>query len=631
MGEPLIAIAAVLALGAVAQWLASRLRIPAILLLLASGLIAGPGLQWLFPESGLTLDPDRLLGDLLTPLAALAVGLILYEGGLTLRFRELRIGPKVIRNLVTIGAFVTWVLAALGAHYLLGLAWGLAIVFGAILTVSGPTVVLPLVRHVRPKGAVGPILRWEGIVIDPIGALLAVLAFEVVKSGSGTTAAGDVAYGLLNTAVVGGGLGIVAGWLMAFGIRNYLIPDSLHNQVSLAVAVVVFTISDVVQKESGLLATTVMGMYLANQRSANVEHILEFKENLTVLLISVLFVVLAARLEPEAIGQIGFSAVAFVLLLVLVVRPLSVLASTIGSRLNWRERAFLACVAPRGIVAAAIAPILAFDLTPAYPEAGQLVPLMFAVIIGTVVIYGFAAAPAAKLLGLADANAQGVLILGAHPWARAIGVKLKELGIHAMVVDSNYQNTAAAWMEGVPAHHGNVLADAALDSIELTGLGRMVALTPNDQVNTLAAKRFSRIFGRVGVYQLAPRVASPTTDSASHEELGGRLLCNSEATFSKLSQLWGNRGGVIVTSLSSAYTLEAFKADMGDDAVPLFVLSETGKLTVLSPGQQPPPPARTRLISIAARASFVEAAEQARAMLEVEEIIEPEPASPGSV
>lgn len=620
MGEPLIAIAVVLALGAAAQWVASRLRIPAILLLLAAGLFAGPGLKVLFPESGFTLEPDALLGDLLGPLAALAVGLILYEGGLTLRFRELRIGTAVIRNLVTIGALVTWGLAALAAHFVLGLPWGLAFVFGAILTVSGPTVVLPLVRHVRPKGATGAILRWEGIVIDPIGALLAVLVFEVVKMGVGGAAVVEVGYGLLYTIVVGGGLGLVAGWLMAFGIRSYLIPDSLQNQISLAVAVVAFTVSDVVQKESGLLATTVMGMYLANQRTVNVDHILEFKENLTVLLISVLFVVLAARLQPEAIADIGLSAIAFVLFLVLIVRPLAVVLSTIGSRLNWRERTFLACVAPRGIVAAAIAPVLAVDLLPVYPEAERLVPLMFAVIIGTVVIYGFAAAPAAKLLGLADANAQGVLILGAHPWARAIGAKLKELGIHAMVVDNNYQNTAAAWMEGVPAHHGNVLADNALDSIELTGIGRLVALTPNDQVNTLAAKRFSRVFGRVGVYQLAPRRFGKAVADTSDEELGGRLLVGEDATFSRLSQLWGNSGGVVVTALSSAYTIEAFVADMGDDAVPLFVLTESGKLTVLAPGQQPPPPARSKLISIVARSSSVDATERARKLLEVEEV-----------
>ncbi len=617
MNDTMIAISLVFALGAVAQWVATRIRVPSILLLLATGLLAGPGMRYFFPSSGVSIRPDELLGGLLTPLAAISVGLILYEGGLTLRFRELRTGAVVVRNLVTIGAAVTAILAAIGAKHILGLPWGIAAVFGAILTVSGPTVVLPLVQHVRPRGATGSILRWEGIVIDPIGALLAVLVFEAVKSGGGSTAAQDIFYGVLYTIVIGGGLGLLAGWLMATGIRNYLIPDSLHNQISLAVAVLAFAVSDSVQKESGLLATTVMGMYLANQRSASVEHILEFKENLRVLLISTLFVVLAARLTVEDISQLGFSAVLFVLFLVLIVRPASVACSTIGSRLNLRERAFLACVAPRGIVAAAIAPVLAVDLIPVYPDAERLVPLMFAVIIGTVVIYGLLGPVAARLLGLSDTNPQGVMIVGGQPWARAIGVALKDLDIRALVVDSNYQNTAAAWMDGVPAYHGNILTDSASEQLELTGIGRMIALTANDQVNTLAAQRMARIFERVGVYQLAPKSRG---DGGEMPELGGRLLGDERVTYSRLAALWARDGGILVTPLSSAYTLDAFREDHGEDAVPLFQLSAAGRLTVLSPTQPAPSPKGARLISLAANADIARAMQQARTMLEVEEL-----------
>ncbi|MEO0629104.1 MAG: sodium:proton antiporter [Planctomycetota bacterium] len=617
MNETMIAISLVFALGALAQWVATRIRIPSILLLLATGLLAGPGMRYFFPSSGISIEPDKLVGDLLTPLAAISVGLILYEGGLTLRFRELKTGTKVVRNLVSIGAAVTAVLAAIGAKYILDLPWGIAAVFGAILTVSGPTVVLPLVRHVRPRGNTGPILRWEGIVIDPIGALLAVLVFEAVKSGGGTAAAEDVFYGVLYTIVIGGGLGMLAGWLMAAGIKNYLIPDELQNQISLAVAVLAFAVSDAVQKESGLLATTVMGMYLANQRSASVEHILEFKENLRVLLISTLFVLLASRLTVDDISQLGVSALVFVAFLVLIVRPLSVAASTIGSRLNFRERVFVACVAPRGIVAAAIAPVLAVDLIPIYPEAERLVPLMFAVIIGTVVVYGLAGPVAARLLQLSDTNPQGVMIVGGQPWARAIGVALKDLDIRALVVDSNYQNTAAAWMDGVPAYHGNILTDSASEQLELTGIGRMIALTANDQVNTLAAQRMARFFERVGVFQLAPKSRG---DDGDMPELGGRLLGDETVTYSRLAALWARNGGILVTPLSSAYTLEAFREDNGDDAVPLFQLSASGRLTVLSPAQTPPSPKGARLISLAANADIARAMQDARSMLEVEEL-----------
>ncbi|MEL7485441.1 MAG: NAD-binding protein, partial [Planctomycetota bacterium] len=246
-----------------------------------------------------------------------------------------------------------------------------------------------------------------------------------------------------------------------------------------------------------------------------------------------------------------------------------------------------------------------------------LVPLMFAVIIGTVVVYGLAGPVAARLLQLSDTNPQGVMIVGGQPWARAIGVALKDLDIRALVVDSNYQNTAAAWMDGVPAYHGNILTDSASEQLELTGIGRMIALTANDQVNTLAAQRMARFFERVGVFQLAPKSRG---DDGDMPELGGRLLGDETVTYSRLAALWARNGGILVTPLSSAYTLEAFREDNGDDAVPLFQLSASGRLTVLSPAQTPPSPKGARLISLAANADIARAMQDARSMLEVEEL-----------
>jgi NhaP-type Na+/H+ or K+/H+ antiporter len=624
MPGTLTAVSVVLALGAAAQVASARLRMPSILLLLASGLLAGPGMRWLWPD-GWSLRPDELLGDILSPLAALSVGLILYEGGLTLRFKELGSASRTLWMLISLGAAVTALLAAIGARLLLGLPWELAAVFGALLTVSGPTVVLPLVRHIRPTGPTGPILRWEGIVIDPVGASLAVLVYEVVMAGDRTTALADVLYGIVNTLLVGGGLGLFAGWAVAAGIRRYLIPDSLQNLVSLAAAACAFTLADLAQKESGLLATTVMGMVIANQRGAETDHILEFKENLRVLLISALFVLLAARLEHEQIEAIGLSSIAFVAFLVLVVRPAAVALSTIGSGLRWRNRVFLACVAPRGIVAAAVMSVLAADLAPRYPEADTLVPVMFAVIIGTVLIYGLFAGPAARWLGLSDSNPQGVLILGGQPWARAIAATLGELNIRAMIVDSNLQNTEQARSEGVPAYHGSILSESAADDIALTGIGRFIAMTANDQVNTMAALRMSRLFGRAAVYQIAPKRA---TSEESAIKPAGRLLSGDDTAYARLAGLWSRGGGVITTRLSSAYTLDAFREDHGEAAVPLLLVSAGGRLTVLSPDQQLPPARGATLVSLVAHADGVLAMQRARNALEVEES---EPPTSGGV
>lgn len=588
----------ILGLGVFAQVAAVRMKMPAILLLLVIGILVGPVLRKLVPDSLIAIDPDDLLGNLLTPIVGLSVGMILYEGGLTLSFRELKTGAKVITMLVTVGAAITWLLSAFLAVVVLKLPWGLALVFGAILTVSGPTVVLPLVRHVRPKGATGSILRWEGIVIDPIGALLAVIVFEAVLVGGGQAAAYDVFYRVVYTIIVGGGLGFIAGWFMALIIRNFLVPDYLQNAVSFAMVIVTYAVCDKLQPESGLLATTVMGMYLANQKSADVEHILEFKENLRVLLISSLFIVLAARLDLSDLQDLGWSTFFFVLLLILLIRPVAVIFSTMGSRLNWREKALLACVAPRGIVAAAIAPVLAHELSDRYPEhADRLAPLMFAVIVGTVMVYSICAPIAARKLKLADTNPQGVLILGGQPWARAIGKKLKSLGVHAMIVDTNYANTAAAWMDGVPAHHGSVMSDGALNDLELTGIGRFVALTPNDQVNTLASQKMVRAFGSVNVYRLAGREADENKDK-KHEDVG-RVLSRPSATYKAITTLFGKSGGVQVTELTAENTLEKFIQEKGDSAIPLFVLGESGKLTVVAPQQAIPFQPGQKLISIA--------------------------------
>ncbi len=588
----------ILGLGVFAQVAAVRMKMPAILLLLVIGILVGPVLRKLVPDSLIAIDPDDLLGNLLTPIVGLSVGMILYEGGLTLSFRELKTGAKVITMLVTVGAAITWLLSAFLAVVVLKLPWGLALVFGAILTVSGPTVVLPLVRHVRPKGATGSILRWEGIVIDPIGALLAVIVFEAVLVGGGQAAAYDVFYRVVYTIIVGGGLGFIAGWFMALIIRNFLVPDYLQNAVSFAMVIVTYAVCDKLQPESGLLATTVMGMYLANQKSADVEHILEFKENLRVLLISSLFIVLAARLDLSDLQDLGWSTFFFVLLLILLIRPVAVIFSTMGSRLNWREKVLLACVAPRGIVAAAIAPVLAHELSDRYPEhADRLAPLMFAVIVGTVMVYSICAPIAARKLKLADTNPQGVLILGGQPWARAIGKKLKSLGVHAMIVDTNYANTAAAWMDGVPAHHGSVMSDGALNDLELTGIGRFVALTPNDQVNTLASQKMVRAFGSVNVYRLAGREADENKDK-KHEDVG-RVLSRPSATYKAITTLFGKSGGVQVTELTAENTLEKFIQEKGDSAIPLFVLGESGKLTVVAPQQAIPFQPGQKLISIA--------------------------------
>ena len=525
------------------------------------------------------------------------MALILYEGGLTLRFSELARGGTVVRNLVSLGALVTWAVSSLAAFWIFDLDAGLATLLGAILVVTGPTVIGPLLRHIRPTGSVGPILSWEGIVIDPIGAILAVLVYGALGSAGHEAAAGLV-MSLLKTLVIGGGLGLLAAGLLVLMLNRYWIPDFLQTGVSLMLVVAIFTVSNLAQHESGLLAVTVMGIALANQRYADVRHIVEFKENLRVLLISALFIMLAARLQPDDLLRVGWGGLLFVAILVFVARPLSVFLATMGSGLKQNERIFLAWMAPRGIVAAAVSSLFALRLAETgYADGRLLESITFIAIIGTVAIYGLTAPFLARWLRIAESKPQGVLLVGAHGWVRNLAVVLRQKGYAVMLVDSNRANVASARMESLPTYSGSILAEYALDEINLGGIGRLLALTPNDWVNTLAVQRFVRIFGRAGCYQLPPR-DEPRGKQARHKHLHGRWLFGSVNNYVDLDERYAAGYTVKATKLSESFDYNAFHALYGETAVPMFIITEDGQLNVFTADRTSKPQSGQTLISL---------------------------------
>ncbi len=583
--HPLIAISGIIVLGIAAQWLAWRLRFPSILLLLIFGFAAGPA-------TGL-LDPDALLGNLLLPIVSVGVAVILFEGGLSLRITELREIGGVVRNLITVGTLATWLISAGAAHFILGLDFALSVLLGAIVVVTGPTVIVPLLRHVRPVGQVGSILKWEGILIDPIGAMLAVLVFEAILPGGFQGAATLAAIGFFKTVFIGGVVGVIGAGIMFLLLKHRRIPDFLQNAVSLAVVVSVFTASNWFQAESGLLAVTVMGVALANQKTVTVKHIVEFKENLRVLLIASLFVLLAARLQLSDLAHLGLSSLAFLGVLIFIARPVAVALSTVKSGLSWRERFFLSWMAPRGIVAAAVASIFALSLAEAgYPQAERLVPLTFMVIIGTVTIYGLTASPLARWLKLSEPHPQGVLIAGAHPWARAIAKALQAQGYQVLIIDTNRVDISAARMDGLPTYYGSVFSEYILDEIELGGIGRLLALTSNDEVNSLAALHFADVFSRAEVYQLPPE------DEAVSAHLRGRLLFRTGITYTELEQRFARGEEIKTTKLTPEFDYKAFQARYGETEIPLFLINENGNLVVLTKDSQPEPRSGQLLISL---------------------------------
>ncbi|MEQ8764777.1 MAG: sodium:proton antiporter, partial [Planctomycetota bacterium] len=379
--NPLTGLVLVIVLGIAAQWIAWRIKLPSILLLLSFGILAGPVLGW--------LKPDALLGDVLLPIVTIAVGLILFEGGLSLKFSELQQISRPLLGILTVGAAVTWGGTAVLAHTILGFSWSMSILAGAILIVSGPTVVGPILLQVRPNKKVASIARWEGIVIDPIGVILAVIVFEVIRAILTHEPLSGAAWALAKAIGVGIGLGMAGAALLVQLLRRYWVPDHLQNAFVVAFVTAVLFGANAIQHEAGILAVTLMGIFVANQKAVSVRHIVEFKENLRVLLIAGIFILLAARLESDALTVFGGKAPLFLAALILVVRPLAVFLSTWGSDLKRNEKLFLSWLAPRGIVAAAMGSVLAIQLERAeHPEARLLVPIIFWVIIGTVFVYG---------------------------------------------------------------------------------------------------------------------------------------------------------------------------------------------------------------------------------------------------
>lgn len=514
--SPLVYLTLILALGVLAQWLAWKFKLPSILLLLAFGFAFGQ-------FSGVRIDDFLAAGDghtsPLLSVVGLFVAIILFEGGLTLKFGELKESGLPILRLCTATVALSFGLTTIFVAYVLNYDIRIAALIGSILTVTGPTVIAPLLRHVNPTRKMASIVKWEGIVVDPIGAILGVLVFKIAMAPNLGAARVDTLQAIGIMIVVG----VIGAMLLAKGVelllKHHLVPDYLQPVFLLAVVAVAFTGSNMVEKEAGLLTVTVLGIALANQRSVSVRHILEFKENLRTLIISSLFLILSGRIPPaDLMGSLnkGLALLAF---LILIGRPLSVYIGLIGSKkTSLKERGFLAALAPRGIVAAAVTSIFALEfeeaatsgrfgehLSPAIAaQSRELVPLVFLVIIGTVSIYGLTATPLARRLGLAAKDATGILFAGSDEWARSAAKVLHDDGHRVMLLDTNYSNISAAKMLGLDAHRANILSEFAEEELDFNGLGHLVAGTPNDEVNSIAAFRFIHQFGRSGVWQLAP-------------------------------------------------------------------------------------------------------------------------------
>lgn len=601
-----IGLAVIVVLGIVAQWLAWRFKIPAILMLLVFGFVAGP-------VTGL-IHPDELFGELLFPFVSVSVAIILFEGGLSLKLDELRGVEGVVRLLVSVGTLATWAVISAAAYFILGLGLQLAVLLGAILVVTGPTVVIPLLRQVRPEKRVSSILKWEGILIDPIGATLAVLVFEGIINGGpeGELTVLNIFLGILITLVEGTLIGAAAAFLLTQFLKRNWIATFLETAVAMMFVLTAFAIANEIRTESGLMAVTVMGILMANQKQANISHITSFKEELGVLLLSVLFIVLAARVNLQALVQVVWQEVAFLAIIILVARPLSVFFSTLFSKIPRNEKLFISAMAPRGIVAVSVASLFSIELAEAgYVEAEQLVNITFLVVVGTVAIYSLIARPLAERLNLTQKHPQGSVIVGAHHWARQIAAAIQEAGFDVWLVDTNGRHIENAESAGLPAFQDSIMADGILDDLPLEGVGRLLALTDNTELNALAALRFSEWLGDEHVYQLAS--VESGTDKSITERLRGRILFDDDMIFNELEKLYYRDARVLLLEENAQQTLAAYD-ERGVFYLVMFVITADGQLKVSTAGKHLAPGPDEKAIILVEKAAVEQPAAEEEAL-----------------
>ena len=582
----MIELAGIIILGIVAQWMAWRLKLPAILPLILIGLLVGPIATFYTADGAKLIEPiwngtkGLFPGDGLYYFVSLAISVILFEGGLTLKRAEIATTGPVISKLITLGSTVTFFGAGIASHFIFELSWPMAFLFSALIIVTGPTVITPILRNIPLKKEVSAILKWEGILIDPIGALVAVLVYEFisVEGGQAFTQTALIAFGKI--LLFGFSFGFTFAHALVFVIKKRFIPHYLLNVASLSMVLLVFVTSDFFAHESGLLAVVIMGMVMGNINLPNLKELLYFKESLSVLLISILFILLAANINIDQLMLLYDWRTALLFgAIILVVRPLGVFLSSSGSGLQFKEKLFISWVGPRGIVAAGIASLFGSKLV-ARGEVGAeyITPLVFVIVLGTVLLNATTARIVAKWLGVFLKKSEGILIVGAAPASRLIAQYLQENDRHVVLIDSNENNINAAKEKGIEALTANIYSDNLADNLELNDVGYLMALTGNAEINDFALNRFTEQFGENGAFRLIH-----VTEKGNKDQQIKQHLFSSTHDYIALEETARLFPQVLELAFKdqSHYEKVMQQASNASNSIPLFVKDKDGDLKTI--------------------------------------------------
>lgn len=563
-------------LGIGSQWIAWRFRMPAIVVMSITGLLVGPIL-------GL-INPAEDFGDLYDPIISVAVAIILFEGSLNLTFKELRGLEKPLIRIATIGAFIAWILGSLTAHYMAGLSWAAAFVIGGLFIVTGPTVIMPLLRQSKLKPRPAKILKWEGIIVDPIGVLLAVFAFEIITFLSASTPDVSALMTFFIMAIVGTILGWAFGRLVGWMFEMGYVPEFLKSPGVFVMVILCFVIVDEVVKGAGLLSVTAMGMTLANMKVDSVADMRHFKENITILLISGIFIMLSASLEIDTILRIFQpNIMGYVLLMMFAVRPLSIFLSTIRSGLSIQEKLLIGWIAPRGIVALTVSSYFATILLDAgYQDAEIILPLTFGLVIFTVVAHGFSLGWLAKKLNLSMEGRPGTLIVGSNTFTVLLAKSLMKSKAPVLIVDSSWEKLRFARLRGVPYYHGELLSEQTEYHLNTIPYDYLIAASDSDAYNALVTTTFIPEYGRYNVFRMNPYLHKDHKKADIVDKVGGRILFHRDISTEDLIEKI-NKGYLFRrTQLTTQYDYDKYLREKAESAVLLYLIRPSGQIKFYS-------------------------------------------------
>ena len=557
-------------LGIGSQWIAWKYSLPAIVIMSIAGLIMGPFLG--------IMNPQESFGPIYDPIISVAVAIILFEGSIQLNFKELSGLGKPIFRISTIGAFIAWILGSLTAHYMAGLSWEVAFVIGGLFIVTGPTVILPLLRQSKLKPRPAKILKWEGIIVDPIGVLLAVFAFEIITFFTSDDGGGGQLVVFFVAAIFAVGLGWFCGKVTGWMFETGHVPEFLKSPAVFVIVIFCFTLADEIVHGTGLLSVTAMGLTLANMGVTSLSDFRHFKENISVLLISAIFIMLASSLQMETIIQIFQpNIIGYVLLMMFAVRPLSIFLSTIRTNLTMQERGLVGWIAPRGIVALTVSSYFAGILLDAgYEDAEILTTLTFGLVFFTVVAHGFSIGSLAKKLHLSLEGKPGVLIVGSNSFTVQLAKSFQKAEYPVLIVDADWQNLRFARNEGVPFYHGEILSEQTEYNLDTIPYDFIIAATHSYSYNSLVCTTYLPEYGRTNVFKVDPEQQTTASDIVT--KVGGRSLCREDMSLGDFIAKTQNGFVFRQTALTEQFTYSQFKRGLEEEALLIYFIKPSGQL-----------------------------------------------------